>query len=77
MTPSYDILKLYHEWGGKIITIGSDSHKNEYLGACIEEAKEELRKIGFEYYCTFEKMQPIYHKLKEKKNEKLYWFTYA
>ena len=29
-TPSRDILKLYKELGGKIITIGSDSHKPEH-----------------------------------------------
>lgn len=63
MTPSKDILKLYKELGGKIITIGSDCHKKEHLGAYIEEAKDELRKLGFEYYCTFENMKPIYHKL--------------
>lgn len=63
MTPSRDILKLYKELGGKIITIGSDSHKKEHLGAYIEEAKDELRKLGFKYYCTFEKMKPLYHKL--------------
>ena len=61
--PSRDILKLYKELGGKIITIGSDSHKIEYLGAYINEAKELLKELGFEYYCTFEKMEPIYHKL--------------
>ena len=54
MTPSRDILKLYRELGGKIITIGSDSHKKEHLGAYIDEAKDELRKLGFQYYCTFE-----------------------
>ena len=61
--PSRDILKLYKELGGKIITIGSDSHKIEHLGAYINEAKELLKELGFEYYCTFEKMEPIYHKL--------------
>ena len=30
-TPSRDILKLYKELGGKIITIGSDSHKSENI----------------------------------------------
>ena len=63
MTPSRDILKLYKELGGKIITIGSDSHKPEHLGAYIEEAKEELKKLGFEYYCTFDKMKPTFHEL--------------
>lgn len=63
LTPSRDILKLYHELGGKIVTIGSDSHKKEHLGAYIEETKAILKELGFEYYCTFTKMQPIYHKL--------------
>ena len=61
--PSRDILKLYKELGGKIITIGSDSHKPEHLGAYIDEAKELLKEIGFDSFCTFEKMKPIFHQL--------------
>ncbi len=61
LTPSRDILKLYRELGGRIITLGSDSHKKEHLGAYIEETKRELYALGFEQYCTFEKMKPIYH----------------
>lgn len=63
LTPSRDILKLYKELGGKIITIGSDSHKKKHLGAFIEETKKELINLGFQYYCTFENMKPIFHKL--------------
>ncbi len=63
MTPSRDILKLYRDLGGKIITIGSDSHKKEHLGAYIQSAKDELKKLGFEYYCTYEQMKPIFHRL--------------
>ena len=62
-TPSRDILKLYKELGGKIITIGSDSHKSEHLGAYIDEAKELLKEIGFDSFCTLEKMKPIFHQL--------------
>lgn len=62
-TPSRDILKLYKELGGKIITIGSDSHKPEHLGAYIDEAKELLKETGFDSFCTFEKMKPIFHQL--------------
>lgn len=62
-TPSIDILKLYKELGGKIITIGSDSHKPKHLGAYIEETKELLKELNYEFYCTFENMKPIYHKL--------------
>lgn len=63
LTPSRDILKLYKELGGKIITIGSDSHKPEHLGAFVDETKEELKALGFEQICTFDKMKPVYHNL--------------
>ena len=63
LTPCRGILKIYHDLGGKIITIGSDSHKREHLGFNIEKAKEELKNLGFEYYCTYSKMEPIFHKL--------------
>ncbi len=63
LTPSREILKLYHDLGGRIITIGSDSHAPDQLGAYIQEQKEELKKPGFTEYCTFEKMKPIFHPL--------------
>lgn len=63
MTPSVNILKLYLELGGRIITIGSDSHKPIHLGAYIEEIKAQLKEIGFKEYCTFDKMKPIFHEL--------------
>lgn len=63
LTPSREILKLYRELGGTIITIGSDSHLKKHLGAYIEETKEDLKSLGFEYFCTFDKMKPIYHQL--------------
>jgi len=63
LTPSKDILKLYKDLGGKILTIGSDSHQKEHLGAYIEETKKELKNLGFEYYCTFENMKPLFHLL--------------
>ena len=63
LTPSKEILALYKELGGRIITTGSDSHKPEHLGAYIAEQSQELKKLGFKEICTFEKMQPIFHKL--------------
>lgn len=63
LTPSRDILRIYHELGGQIITIGSDSHAREHLGFNIEAGREELKKIGFRQFCTFENMQPIFHEL--------------
>ncbi|WP_459482347.1 histidinol-phosphatase HisJ family protein [Clostridium saccharoperbutylacetonicum] len=63
LTPSKDILRLYKNLGGKILTIGSDTHKKEHLGAYIEATKNELKKLGFNSYCTYENMIPIYHSL--------------
>ena len=63
LTPSRNILRLYRELGGTIITIGSDSHKKEHLGFQILETKQELIKLGFSQFCTFDKMKPIYHEL--------------
>lgn len=63
LTPSREILRLYRELGGRILTLGSDSHNPEHLGACIEETKETLRTMGFCEFCTYEKMQPVFHAL--------------
>lgn len=62
-TPSKEILKLYRELGGRIITIGSDSHKPEHLGAYFREAKQYLKDLGYEQFCTFDQMQPVFHSL--------------
>lgn len=63
LMPSREILKLYYDLGGTIITIGSDSHKEEYVGAYIQTIQNELKEIGFKQICTFDKMNPIFHDL--------------
>ncbi|EEY34314.1 histidinol-phosphatase HisJ family protein [Pseudoleptotrichia goodfellowii] len=63
LTPERNILKLYHELGGKIITIGSDAHKAENVGDHIPYIQSELKKTGFTHICTFDKMKPIFHGL--------------
>jgi histidinol-phosphatase (PHP family) len=65
LEPSRDILRLYRDLGGRIITIGSDSHKPEHLGAYIRESHTELRKLGFREFCTYEQMEPTFHKLED------------
>ncbi len=62
-TPSIEILKLYRELGGTIITIGSDSHQKDNLGSHIKESMKILKELGFDSICTYEKMKPIFHKL--------------
>ena len=45
--PSEDLLKLYYECGGRLITVGSDAHSAENVGGCIEDAYTVLKRIGF------------------------------
>ena len=61
--PSEDILKLYREKNGEIITIGSDSHSPENLATHYEETLELLKKIGFKYIATYENQKPTFHKI--------------
>lgn len=63
LTPSKKILELYYELGGRILTLGSDSHERIHLGEEIEEVKPILKEIGFREFCTFDKMLPRYHAL--------------
>lgn len=61
--PSAELLKLYKDLGGSIVTIGTDSHMPAHLGMYIEQTKSLLKSLGFQNFCTYEKMQPIFHLL--------------
>ena len=63
LTPSINIIKLYKELGGKIITIGADSHHPEHVAYKIKDTEEILKDLGFKYFCTFEKMSPTFHEI--------------
>lgn len=61
LMPSREILELYHEMGGEVITIGSDSHNEERIGEDVQEMQNLLREIGFKGIYTFNQMQPVFH----------------
>lgn len=62
--PCRAILKLYKDLGGKIITVGSDAHKTEFLADHIKDAYEILKnEIGIDEICTFDHMVPTFHKI--------------
>ncbi len=57
--PSRAILRLYKDLGGRIITVGSDAHKKEFLGDHFDDAYAILRdELGFKQMCTFKGMVP-------------------
>ncbi|MDD6332768.1 MAG: histidinol-phosphatase HisJ family protein [Clostridium sp.] len=56
--PHRDILNMYHDLGGEIITVGSDAHKPEYLGYGFDIARDLLESCGFRYYTLFHNRTP-------------------
>ncbi|WP_339251179.1 histidinol-phosphatase HisJ family protein [Sporosarcina sp. FSL W8-0480] len=61
--PSDDILKLYKQHGGEIITLGSDAHKPKDIAFQFKESLELLKSIGFSYITTFNNKEPIFHSI--------------
>ena len=61
--PWFGLLKRYRELGGEIITIGSDAHKPEDIGAHFDKAEAFLKEAGFQYYSIFENRIAEYKKL--------------
>lgn len=61
--PTTDILELYRDLGGRVVTVGSDSHRPEHLGLHIKEAYDLLRSLGFDAVATFDRMEPTFHAL--------------
>ena len=57
--PSLEIIQLYKELGGEILTIGSDSHTAESVGANLTDALSLAKDCGFNYIYKFEKRKPI------------------
>lgn len=52
--PSVEILKRYYELGGRKISFGSDSHRNELVKKYDETCKL-LKEIGFTHFSVFHK----------------------
>jgi len=58
--PHKDILKMYKELGGEIITVGSDAHCPEDIACDFDAAEQLLRDCGFNYYCVFKQRKPLF-----------------
>ena len=61
--PTTEILKMYKELGGEIITLGSDAHTPEYIALNFREAADLIGTLGFRYVCSFNEMQPDFIKV--------------
>ena len=62
-SPSYDLLKLYKETGGELITVGSDSHNLSDIFSGIPYVCERLPALGFKYISTIKDKKFIQRKI--------------
>ena len=63
--PNKEIIKRYKQLGGKIITMGSDAHKINDLGADFDVAGSILMDAGFQEISVFHNRTPDFVKIKE------------
>ncbi len=61
--PSEEILRMYRQMGGEIITIGSDAHTPDRIADHFGDAEEYLRSLGFRYTSVFRQRKPDFVKL--------------
>lgn len=59
--PSRDVLELYKQCGGEIITLGSDAHRVREIGDHFHQSLLQLQDIGFRYITTFDQQEPTFH----------------
>ena len=52
--PKFEILQMYKDLKGEIITVGSDAHNYDRVGENIEYTYDILKNIGFKYIFAFE-----------------------
>ena len=57
-SPTEDIVKRFNQLGGKYITVGSDAHYAEHLGAGIEEGYKIALRSGFDKIAVYQDRMP-------------------
>lgn len=58
--PQFELIKLYKDVGGEIITIGSDAHCVEYIGYNYTFAREQILNAGFKFITVYENRNPSF-----------------
>lgn len=61
--PSPELVRLYKEQGGEIITLGSDAHRTADAAFGLREGMDLLRETGFRYVTVFRGRKPEFIKL--------------
>lgn len=61
--PHPSIIRRYAQFGGEILTIGSDAHGPDRVAERFREAHELAAACGLRYVCTFEHRRPVFRRL--------------
>lgn len=56
--PSLKYISIFHDMGGEILSVGSDAHTVEDLGADISQCIEFAKTAGFRQICYFKNRTP-------------------
>ena len=59
--PSLDILKLYRELGGEILTVGSDAHFAKDIAANFDDARRLALSAGFDHLALYHERKPSFY----------------
>ena len=62
-SPSYELLELYKNTGGELVTAGSDAHRPHEIGAGIDAVYARLAALGFKYITAVKNKKLIQRKL--------------
>lgn len=62
--PKLEILQMYKDLKGEIITVGSDAHNFDRVGEHVARMYALLGDLGFKYVFTFDKRRPEGHIIK-------------
>ena len=62
-TPDKAVLKRYRELGGELITMGSDAHLGQDIGADFTVAMDLLLDLGYRYFAFYKERKPVMLKL--------------
>ncbi|OON98038.1 MAG: hypothetical protein ATN36_01840 [Epulopiscium sp. Nele67-Bin005] len=61
--PDLELVTFYKECGGKILTIGCDSHHRDTVGISLKQGMEVVKEAGFTEITTFTKRIPTFIKI--------------
>lgn len=57
--PPESVIRRFKELGGQYITVGSDAHDAEHLGAGVLEGMKIAKRCGFDNVTLFQKREPV------------------